>query len=120
MKQYTLPENGFSTKEERESFWREVITEQRKGKLTQKKFCELNGLKISSFKSWVRKINQELISKQPSFVQVEVKAEAKETVAKVVGGLEIKLLTGEIIKLSGMPLSDLLRTAIMALRNVSC
>lgn len=120
MKQYTLPGNGFSTKEERESFWREVITAQRESELTQKKFCERNGLKISSFKSWVRKVNQGLVVKEPRFVQVEVKTEADENVARVIGGLEIKLLTGEIIKLSGMPLSDLLRTAIMVLRNVSC
>ncbi|MHC4397741.1 MAG: IS66 family insertion sequence element accessory protein TnpA [Planctomycetota bacterium] len=113
MKRYELPAEGFPDRELREAFWRKVIMAQRKSRQTRIEFCKRNGLSLESFKNWVTKLNREI---RTEFIQLEVEPK----LPSISGALEIRLSTGDILKLSGEPLLALLEAALKALRKQRC
>ena len=48
---YQMPQKGRSTKQERESFWRRIIAEQKASGMSALKFCRQNQISVSTFKN---------------------------------------------------------------------
>lgn len=126
MNRYKLPATGFASKGDEKIFWQRVLEGYRGSKLSRIAFCEHYGLKLSSFKRWVTRLNRELTKKDAgseglNFVQVKVSG-TKEVRAKdkffKEAEFEIELLSGDKLRL---PLcKDILLMTIKVLKGQRC
>lgn len=56
----------------RQDFWKALIAEQKKSGLSQAQFCKARGVALSSFCSWLAKLNKLPKSQAKDFARVEL------------------------------------------------
>jgi hypothetical protein len=117
MKKHELPAEGFADREARVAFWSKAISAQKKSKLTQIEFCKRNGLPLETFKSRLKKSRQ---GERANFVELKMLPVTDQIQQHDADNIEIQLLTGEKIKLSGRHLPALLETALIVLSRQKC
>ena len=88
---------GSEELEAKQAYWDKRIAQWRDSGLSQRVFCETQGLALSTFQWW-RKRLAEGPGAQPRFLPIELKAAAAATAAAMV---QIELTSGTRLRLEG-------------------
>lgn len=88
---------GSGELEAKQAYWDRRIAQWRDSGLSQRVFCESQGLALSTFQWW-RKRLAESPSAQPRFLPIELKPAAAATAAAMV---QIELASGTRLRLEG-------------------
>lgn len=104
--------SGSEELEAKQAYWDKRIAQWRDSGLSQRLFCESQGLALSTFQWWRKRLG-EGVSAQPRFLPIELKAGAPAPAAALV---QVELKSGTRLRLEG---EAALRAVAALVRRVS-